>query len=294
MVFLAPPQVHVPAALARARGTARTALSGAAAEGCVGLALYPVDTWKARAHLNGRLGRRPGLAVWKGASTTVLRSAVDAGVFMVVYEGVRVWVGEKCGEGMKSFLAAAVATVASGIVEAPFAFVSERVRLRGGVGIRGVLREGVRGVGVRGLWVGAGAGLIRDLPFEALDFSIFDRLTRDLRAFRARETGVVKKLSRFETLVLGMITGGIVGAIVSPLDLVVTRVISDPLKYRGVCRTLTRVAREEGLPAVFRGIGHKVARDAASSALFFTLYDTLQPGGANGNDGQGSATDDDL
>ena len=77
-------------------------------------------------------------------------------------------------------------------------------------------------------------------------------------------------------LALGMITGAVTGAIISPLDLVVTKCIGDPVKYKGVIPTIVNVVSEAGVAGVFAGAKQKILREMASSALFFCVFDSLR------------------
>ncbi|PXF44789.1 S-adenosylmethionine carrier 1, chloroplastic/mitochondrial [Gracilariopsis chorda] len=111
---------------------------------------------------------------------------------------------------------------------------------------------------------------IRNVPFKAAEFGIFHVLS-------SLSSRIKSHVEPFDTLLFGIATGACVGAALAPLDFVVTRCMAEPTRYRGVLNTITKVVREEGVRAIFNGFGHKVVREAASSALFFTVFDNLQP-----------------
>lgn len=127
------------------------------------------------------------------------------------------------------------------------------------------------GTGVKGLYAGAKEGLARDLPFEAMEFGTYESVQRVWKRIRGG-----RELGGMQRLVCGMVTGAVVGALLAPLDLVATRCVADPQRYRGVVSTMGRVVREEGVLTIFRGGAQKVGREAISSALFFAIYDGLR------------------
>lgn len=168
-----------------------------------------------------------------------------------------------------TMMAAGGASVVSAVVETPFAVLRERRRI-------GVVGGLLRGVGVTGLWKGACAALVRDLPFEVMEFGLYEILKA--------KWGKGRKLCVSEMVLLGMVTGAIAGGVVAPVDLVVTRVLAQPGRYGGVWRGLTSVVRNEGKRGLFRGVGLKMGKEAASSGLFFAVYDSMRAMMGEGKD----------
>lgn len=192
-----------------------------------------------------------------------LDAAVFTGVFAALRNGLERRVGSQFRDGV-TVLAAGGASVVSAVVETPFAVMRERRRL--GVAAGGLLR----GVGVRGLWKGAWAGLVRDLPFEVMEFGLYEFLKGRWAKVRGR------KLGAGELVMVGMLTGAAAGGVIAPIDLVATRVLAQPGRYGGVWRGLRAVVREEGGVGLFKGIGLKVGKEAAGSGLFFAVYDSMR------------------
>lgn len=285
----------------------KSACSGAAAEVLVNLALYPLDTLKVRHQFRNckpavtSLIKFPAatatiparLSAWKsichafaGVRAGVLASAFDAFFFTLVYEGVRLAQAQarqrrsqqtsqqtsktvRVHTALSDFCAAGVASIASSLVDAPFALARDRIRLGLQPGIRAAWKSA-------GSWRGVYAGLVpalaRDLPAEGIEFAMFDGLKRLL--FSCSPDATVNPVSR---LVLGAVAGAVMGAASTPLDLAVTRIVARPKAYKGVLKAIAKVAREEGgIRATFRALPHRTCREAFSSALFFLVYDGLK------------------
>lgn len=177
---------------------------------------------------------------------------------------------------------ACAAALASTAVEAPFALAATQTRL----GFARDASAAWQGAGGwRGIYAGAGVGLMRDLPFEMLEFGMYETLRRGYgKVVRGR------RLNAGEVLGVGMVTGAMAGMVVAPLDLVVTRVMGRPGVYKGVVGTVRRVVREEGVGAVWKGVGLNMGKEAAGSAIFFAVYDGLREqfgvGVGDGEDGE--------
>lgn len=239
------------------------------------LTLSPLDTWKVVAQASPAHKAGPA-HVFTGVRVAVLGSVLDAAVFTATYSIIQSKLLERIPHDKArtpvAIVSASIASICSTIIESPFTLLAYRLRLGLQKNVAAAYTAAVAApAGWRGLYVGAGARLAKDLPFDALEFATYQALKR-VYIFVRKEN----KLTSAELLALGMLTGATVGAVVAPLDLVATRIVADPVRYRGVVRCLRTVAAEEGLGAVFGGIKQKIGREAASSAIFFPIYDMLR------------------
>lgn len=196
-----------------------------------------------------------------------------------------------------SVLAGAGASVFSILMSAPIDLVRERLRsgqFRSPLTALRAVASGPKSW--KALYVGVIPTMVRDLPFDALEFAVFEAFERALCTARRRAAALrhsdsrqvsvaglplksvatkgisIRPLSSFDHLALGMLTGAVVGAAVAPLDLVVTRILVNPARYSGLMASLRTIVREEGSRGLFAGAAQKVAREAFASGLFFTCY----------------------
>lgn len=198
-----------------------------------------------------------------------------------------------------SVLAGAGASVFSILMSAPIDLIRERIRSGQYISPLSTFRAALAGPkSWKGLYVGVIPTIVRDLPFDALEFAVFEAFQRGLCSARRRRAasqscGTASKsisqpqlsnasppknfapssLSSLDHLALGMLTGAVVGAAVAPLDLVVTRILVNPSRYSGLLASLRTIVREEGCRGLFAGAVQKVAREAFASGLFFTCYE---------------------
>lgn len=104
-------------------------------------------------------------------------------------------------------------------------------------------------LGVRGIYKGSAATLLRDVPFSVIFFT----LNCKAKEWVADDNNHV---SMPKTLALGTIAG-VVGAVaVTPADVIKTRLQSKPVDgqrhYASIADAFKRVLREEGVKAFFK------------------------------------------
>lgn len=111
--------------------------------------------------------------------------------------------------------------------------------------------------GVRGLYAGYGSFLLRDLPFDAIEFVVYEQLKKTVKATKG---GVDP--TPLETSALGAVAGAVTGLVTTPLDVIKTRLMIQGANktYKGVVDCATQIARQEGTGALFRvgGVGSTV------------------------------------
>lgn len=108
--------------------------------------------------------------------------------------------------------------------------------------------------GIRGLYDGLSAGVMRQVFYATSRFGLFETFRDEVARMRG---GVVDFPSR---VVVGAITGGMAAYISCPMEVCVVRLSNDstlPEKerrnYKGLMDTATRIVREEGVGAFWRG-----------------------------------------
>ena len=146
--------------------------AGATAGAAVETALYPIDTIKTR--LQAARGGVP--IVWKGLyaglAGNIFGVIPASALFMGVYEPMKRIVASHGGSPLVQQLAAATAAgCAASLVRVPTEVVKTRMQTgqfaSATAAVKAIVsKEGVR----RGLYAGYGSFLLRDLPFDAIEF----------------------------------------------------------------------------------------------------------------------------
>lgn len=134
----------------------------------------------------------------------------------------------------------------------------------------------IKQLGLFGLYKGASACLLRDVPFSAIYFTTYAHLKKDL--YREGENG--KKLSFLETLFAAGIAGMPAAYLTTPADVIKTRLQSEAKKgystYTGNLDAFTKILAEEGPRALFKGGIARVVRSSPQFGVTLVAYETLQ------------------
>lgn len=141
-------------------------------------------------------------------------------------------------------------------------------------GVWNTLRVIVREEGVRALFKGNMANVVRVIPVYALKFSFNDRFKDWLRRHPGEELGVAR------LMVAGSLAGLFQTAITYPLDFVRTRLsLNDSkhgVRYRGILDCFGSVVRSEGFLALYKGFAMTIYSATPYVALQMTFYDLLK------------------
>jgi solute carrier family 25 (adenine nucleotide translocator) protein 4/5/6/31 len=130
--------------------------------------------------------------------------------------------------------------------------------------------------GIRGLYNGFGVSVVGIIPYRGVYFGLYDSL-RELNPFRY-DLGIVGIASKFAVAQSTAIAAGYASY---PFDTVRRRLQMQSEKpkdkwiYRGTLDCFVKVARDEGMTALFKGAGANALR-TVGSALVLVLYDQMQ------------------
>ncbi|KAI3383103.1 hypothetical protein SNEBB_006678 [Seison nebaliae] len=131
----------------------------------------------------------------------------------------------------------------------------------------------VKDLGFRGLYKGAKACFLRDIPFSAIYFPAYAHTKQIL----ADDEG---KNSPFSLLVAGAIAGMPAASLVTPADVIKTRLQvvarQGQTKYDGVIDATKKIIRQEGFAALWKGTVARVFRSSPQFAVTLFTYEILQ------------------
>jgi len=130
--------------------------------------------------------------------------------------------------------------------------------------------------GIRGLYNGFGVSVVGIIPYRGVYFGLYDSL-RELNPFR-HDFGIAGIASKFAVAQTTAIAAGYASY---PFDTVRRRLQMQSEKpkdkwiYKGTLDCFVKVARDEGMTALFKGAGANALR-TVGSALVLVLYDQMQ------------------
>ncbi|PNH05639.1 ADP,ATP carrier protein, partial [Tetrabaena socialis] len=128
--------------------------------------------------------------------------------------------------------------------------------------------------GLRELWRGNAAYMLRHVPSTTLSFAFKDAVLRVAPRYDSPEQ---LPLAAAVNMGAGFVGGAAALLLVYPLDFATIRMASELRKGKrslGVMDTLNSTQRSGGLSALYRGYGVSAAAIGAYKALYFGLYDT--------------------
>jgi solute carrier family 25 S-adenosylmethionine transporter 26 len=261
-------------------------VSGVCAGVFVETLFYPLDTIKTRLQAarggTGLSGANSNKAnnlfkgVFNGLSKNIAGCAPATALFFLAYEPTKRYMERTLPPEQNyvaMFTAGATGCLASSVVRVPTEVIKTRAQTGNRVqSLGGILRAS----GIAGLFVGYSSFLIRDLPFDAIEFSLYEEAKIAYAKWRGRTPGEV---TRAEATVLGATAGGITGFVTTPLDVIKTRLMTDTCTInplRGVVDCGTRIVREEGAKALFRGASPRVAWISLGGGAFFGVLESAR------------------
>ncbi|CAM9171814.1 unnamed protein product [Ectocarpus sp. 6 AP-2014] len=251
-------------------------LSGAVAGTTVDLVLYPLDTVKTRlqATAGAKLSMNTFRGLFNGVAPAIAASAPCAAVFFGAYDSLKRVLTEKLPDDYASVAhagAAAGADLAQSVVRVPFEVIKQRVQAGVDASGRAALASVMKSQGPRGLYRGWGALALRDLPFDIIEFPLYEW-------FKSEWTKVKgEKLAPWQGSLCGSVAGGIAAGLTTPLDVVKTRLMTQsPGQYAGIGGCLRSILKEEGPGALFAGSVPRMTSIAFGGAIFFGAYETAK------------------
>lgn len=265
--------------------------------GAVGAtASYPIDLVKTRMQ-NQRAGSFVGelayrnsfdcfkkvirhegiLGLYRGLVPQLMGVAPEKAIKLTVNDFVRDKLSDK--EGALPLYAEIIAGGCAGASQVVFTNPLEIVKIR--LQVAGEIASGekvralsvVRELGLFGLYKGARACLLRDIPFSAIYFPTYAHL----KAKFADEDGYNHPLT---LLAAGSLAGVPAAALVTPADVIKTRLQvqarSGQTTYSGVIDASKKIMLEEGPRAFWKGTAARVFRSSPQFGVTLVTYEILQ------------------
>lgn len=275
--------------------TYRFALGSVA--GAVGAtAVYPIDLVKTRMQ-NQRTGsfigelmyrnsfdcfkkviRHEGIfGLYRGLVPQLLGVAPEKAIKLTVNDLVRDKLMDKNGNipVWGEILAGCCAGGSQVIFTNPLEIVKIRLQVAGEIAGRAKVRAWtvVKDLGFLGLYKGARACFLRDIPFSGIYFPVYAHT----KAQFADENGYNSPLT---LLSAGMVAGMPAAALVTPADVIKTRLQvvarSGQTTYNGLVDAAKKIYKEEGFSAFWKGSVARVMRSSPQFGVTLVTYELLQ------------------
>ncbi|KAF3699205.1 Calcium-binding mitochondrial carrier protein Aralar1 [Channa argus] len=233
-------------------------------------AVYPIDLVKTRMQNQRSTGSFVGELMYKNSFDCAKKVLRYEG-FFGFYRGL---VPQLIGVAPEK----AIKLTAGGsqvIFTNPLEIVKIRLQVAGEIttGPRVSALTVVRDLGFFGLYKGAKACFLRDIPFSAIYFPVYAHIKTQL----ADEQG---RLGALQLLTAGAIAGIPAASLVTPADVIKTRLQvaarAGQTTYSGVTDCFRKILREEGFRALWKGAGARMCRSSPQFGVTLVTYELLQ------------------
>lgn len=128
-----------------------------------------------------------------------------------------------------------------------------------------------RSEGILSLWSGLPPTLLMAIPATVVYFTVYDRLRVSLWTWHGSTT---------QPLWIPMFCGAaarcIAATVISPLEMIRTKMQSTKLSYHEVGLALKQLVRHEGISSLWRGLGPTFIRDVPFSSIYWATYEQLK------------------
>ncbi|KAG0332141.1 mitochondrial aspartate-glutamate transporter agc1 [Podila horticola] len=223
------------------------------------------------------------LGLYRGLGPQLVGVAPEKAIKLTMNDIVRRHLTDKNGNitFVGELIAGGVAGGSQVVFTNPLEIVKIRLQVAGEAAksIEGAPRTGavtiVRNLGIMGLYKGASACLLRDIPFSAIYFPVYAHLKKDMF-----KEGPEHRLTIGELLMAGAIAGMPAAYFTTPADVIKTRLQVEAKKgqssYHGIADAARKIYKEEGFRAFFKGGPARIFRSSPQFGTTLMVYEMLQ------------------
>ncbi|KAL8477683.1 hypothetical protein ACS0TY_029833 [Phlomoides rotata] len=227
-------------------------IAGGTAGVVVETVLYPIDTIKTRLQVARGGGKIILKGLYSGLAGNLAGVLPASAVFVGVYEPAKQKLLRTFPENLSAvahLTAGALGGLASSFIRVPTEVVKQRMQTGGQfTSAPNAVKLIVSKEGFKGLYAGYGSFLLRDLPFDAIQFCLYEQLRIGYKLAAKRE------LKDPENAMIGAFAGALTGAITTPLDVIKTRLMvqGSANQYKGIVNCVQTIVRDEGASALLK------------------------------------------
>lgn len=263
-------------------------MAGSVSGTCTTILLQPLDLVKTRLQSPVALGHTPNgmitvalnvvrnekiRGLWRGMVPSLTRTVPGIGVYFSSLHWMRSNYGSNDPAPIESMAMGVCARCISGFSMLPFTVVKTRFE-SGQFKYKGVAQALVtiyRGEGLKGLFSGLSATLLRDAPFSGLYLMFYTqtkKLIKENEIFEDPNAPMLHFMS-------GVLAGCMASVVTQPADVVKTHMQLYPDKYKRVSYVVTYVLQKDGPKGFLRGIVPRTVRRTLMAALAWTVYEQV-------------------
>mmetsp|Transcript_7600 Transcript_7600/g.23044 ORF Transcript_7600/g.23044 Transcript_7600/m.23044 type:complete len:356 (-) Transcript_7600:1220-2287(-) len=251
-------------------------IAGACARGVAQTVLHPIDVIRTRLqakHVRSSLSINTFLkGVVPQITLAVPAGAIQFLAFEYCKEKLRELIPDEKLQSLRDLLAGAGGALAASVIRVPQEVLKQRIQADVYPNIAEAIPMLFRQSGVMGLYTGYVATISRDVPWNALSFLFHAQVKRLFAKVKDRAP------TNDENLVLASVAGSLAAVIMTPVDVVKTRLMTQKAGeqvYSGIVSTFNRILQEEGAAALFKGLVPRILFLAPLAGITLSVYEAI-------------------
>ncbi|KAL5175727.1 S-adenosylmethionine carrier 1, chloroplastic/mitochondrial [Glycine soja] len=213
--------------------------------------------------------------LYSGLAGNLVGVLPASALFVGVYEPIKQKLLRIFPEHLSAFThltAGAIGGIAASLIRVPTEVIKQRMQTGQFASASGAVRFIASKEGFKGFYAGYGSFLLRDLPFDAIQFCIYEQIRIGYMLAAQRN------LNDPENAIIGAFAGALTGAITTPLDVIKTRLMvqGSANQYKGIVDCVQTIIKEEGPRAFLKGIGPRVLWIGIGGSIFFGVLESTK------------------
>lgn len=213
------------------------------------------------------------LGLWRGVAPSLSRTVPGIGVYFSSLHHFRTSLGSADPSPLESVAMGAGARCISGATMLPFTVVKTRFE-SGQFQYRGVIHALVKIYkveGVKGLFSGMSATLMRDAPFSGMYLMFYTQAKKAIKNSEVLEN----PSSPWVYFTCGIVAGCVASLITQPADVIKTNMQLYPDKFGKVRTVVLFVLKRDGPHGFLRGVVPRTMRRTLMAAFAWTVYEQI-------------------
>jgi len=256
--------------------------AGSLARLCAQTLLHPLDTIRTRRQASGGLTTTPR-DMLKGLVPQMLGAMPAGALQFIAYEQTKTELNQlypNCTLGglrphLTEICSAAVGAAAASLVRVPQERVKQPVQADLYPNMLAAIKANLKSGGLKSFYTGFTATILRDIPWNTLSFFFFNLFKNAYEAMTKYAPG------QRDTMVIGAVGGALAAVIMTPVDVVKTRLMlqkpgaDGKLPYLGIAHALLKISKEEGPGALMKGLSPRMAYLGPLAAITMSIYEKI-------------------
>jgi solute carrier family 25 S-adenosylmethionine transporter 26 len=240
--------------------------------------MFPLDTVKTRLQAGNVKGKLTFTSAYRGIESALPGSMLSSGTFFAVYEGTKNQLQSSPGassapEWTIHMASAASADIFACAVRNPLEVVKQQMQAGLHENTLSTVKHIWREEGMRGFFAGYMATVARDIPFDMIQFAIYE----GARSYVVKSQD--RPLSSTQTCGCGCTAGTVAAGITTPFDVVKTRMMTQgasAVRIESISHGLYTIGVEEGLQGLWRGVAARCLYNGMGGMVMFSMFETAR------------------